>query len=217
MKTRFLIAIILLILFSTYKPQKLFFNSEFIIKEITIENNLILKKNNIKNKLSFLYDKNLIFLKTSDLKDVIKKIDLLESFEIKKIYPDKLKIKIFEKKLIAILQNKKKKIYISENFDLINYTNIESYKNLPIVFGKKENFEFFYKDLKKINFPLDSIKKYHLFESKRWDLEVDSKIIKLPLKNYTDSLENFMSISKNSSYDKYNLFDYRIKNQLILK
>jgi len=109
MKTRFLIAIILLILFSTYKPQKLFFNSEFIIKEITIENNLILKKNNIKNKLSFLYDKNLIFLKTSDLKDVIKKIDLLESFEIKKIYPDKLKIKIFEKKLIAILQNKKKK------------------------------------------------------------------------------------------------------------
>lgn len=217
MKTRFLIAIILLILFSTYKPQKLFFNSEFIIKEITIENNLILKKNNIKNKLSFLYDKNLIFLKTSDLTDVIKKIDLLESFEIKKIYPDKLKIKIFEKKLIAILQNKKKKIYISENFDLINYTNIESYKNLPIVFGKKENFEVLYKDLKKINFPLDSIKKYYLFESKRWDLEVDSKIIKLPLKNYTDSLENFMSISKNSSYDKYNLFDYRIKNQLILK
>ena len=217
MKTRFLIAIILLILFSTYKPQKLFFNSDFIIKEITIENNLILKKNNIKNKLSFLYDKNLIFLKTSDLTDVIKKIDLLESFEIKKIYPDKLKIKIFEKKLIAILQNKKKKIYISENFDLINYTNIESYKNLPIVFGKKENFEVLYKDLKKINFPLDSIKKYYLFESKRWDLEVDSKIIKLPLKNYTDSLENFMSISKNSSYDKYNLFDYRIKNQLILK
>ena len=38
----------------------------------------------------------------------IKEKSFIESFEIKKIYPNKLKIKIFEKKPIAIYNIKKK-------------------------------------------------------------------------------------------------------------
>jgi len=123
-----------------------------------------------------------------------------------------------KKKPIAILQSKKNKHYLSENIDLINYLDLEDYKNLPIVFGNKESFKDLYKNLKTINFPLDLIKKYYLYESKRWDLETyKNKTIKLPAKNYLESLKNFMNLREENNFDNYNVFDYRIDNQLILK
>ena len=218
MKKRLVIAFALFILFSTYKPQKVFISNKFNIKEIKIENNVILKDIDIKKNINFLYKENLFFLKNRSIEENLKKLTFIESFEIKKIYPNKLKIKIFERKPIAILQYKKEKFYISENIKLINFINLENYKDLPMVFGNKDSFEVLYKNLKKINFPLNSIKKYYLFESRRWDLETyKEKIIKLPNKNYNKSLKNFMNLRKKNNFDKYKLFDYRINNQLILK
>jgi cell division septal protein FtsQ len=218
MKKKLLIALGLLLLFTTYKPQQLFLGEKFNINEIIVENNFILKDINIKRDLTFLYDTNLIFLNTYDIKEKLKKIDFIDSFEIKKIYPKKLKIKIYEKKPIAILQYKRKKFYINKNIDLINYIYLEEFKDLPLVFSDKKNFKSLYINLKKINFPLDLIAKYYLYESKRWDLETYKKLlIKLPPENYTKSLKNFMKLVKNNSFEKYKIFDYRINNQLILK
>jgi len=220
MKNRLVIAFILLILLSTYKPQKLYLNNTFNIEEIEIEieNNIILKDYEIKINLISLYNKNLIFLKTSNIIKVLQKEDFIKSFEIKKIYPNKIKIKIFEKNPIAILQNNKKKFYLSENIKLINFTDDENFKNLPIVFGNKNDFKVLYKKLKKINFPIETVKSYYLYKSKRWDLKTyKNKIIKLPSNNYTKNLENFMNLRKKNNFDKYTIFDYRINSQLILK
>ena len=116
------------------------------------------------------------------------------------------------------MQYKKNKFYISENINLINFIVLENYRNLPIVFGKKEDFKDLFLNLKKMNFPLDLIKKYYFYESNRWDLEIyQKKIIKLPNKNYTQSLEKFINFKKENNLDKYEVFDYRINNQLILK
>ena len=69
-----------------------------------------------------------------------------------------------------------------------------------------------------MNFPLDIIKKYTLFETNRWDLETKNKeIIKLPSRNYSKSLENFLNLKSKNDFKEYKLFDYRINNQLILK
>ena len=218
MKKRLVIAIALLVLFSTYKPKKLFLINKFNIEIIEVENNLILKENEINTDLAFLYNTNIFFLNKSNIEKAFKKKSFIESFEIKKVYPNKLKIKIFEKKPILILIYKKKRFYISDNMELINYSDLEEYKNLPIVFGDKENFKIFYKNLKKINFPLDLIKNYYLFKSNRWDLETyNNKLIKLPSENYSKSLKNFINLNKKKNFDKYKVFDYRIKNQLILK
>tara|TARA_B100001093_G_scaffold141676_1_gene134141 strand:+ start:952 stop:1608 length:657 start_codon:yes stop_codon:yes gene_type:complete len=218
MKNRLIIALLLLVLLSTYKPHKSFLSTRLNIEEIKIENNFILKEADIKKELNFLYKTNLIFLQTSEIENILKEIDFIESFEIKKIYPKKIRIKIYEKKPIAILHYKKDKFYISENINLINFIVLENYRNLPIVFGKKENFKELYFNLKKINFPLDLIKKYYFYESNRWDLEINQKkIIKLPTKNYIQSLEKFINFKKENNLDKYEVFDYRINNQLILK
>ena len=44
MKKKVVIALILLVILSTYKPQKLFLSSKFKIEQIKIENNTIVKK-----------------------------------------------------------------------------------------------------------------------------------------------------------------------------
>ena len=114
MKKRLSIALILFLLLSTYNIQNNFsFNSNLNIKDVIVENNSIIETIEIKNQLKFLYKTNLFTLQTKEIELNLKNIDFIESFEIKKIFPNKIKIKIFEKKPIAIIQNKKKKILYS--------------------------------------------------------------------------------------------------------
>jgi cell division septal protein FtsQ len=218
MNKRLLIALFLLLILSTYKPQNLSLVTKFNIKKIIIENNFILKDEEIKKSLVSIYEKNLIFLRTSSIKNILQEESFIKSFEVKKIYPNIIKIKIFEKKPLAIIQNKKKKFYLSQNIELIEYKELNNYNNLPIIFGDKDSFKLIYDNLKKIEFPFDTIKKFYLFEINRWDLETyENKIIKLPVNNYIKSLKNFMDLRKKNDFDKYKIYDFRIKNQLILK
>ncbi|MDA8763890.1 FtsQ-type POTRA domain-containing protein [Candidatus Pelagibacter bacterium] len=218
MKKKIVIALILLIMLSTYKPEKLFLSSKFKIEQIKIENNSILKERDIKKNLAHLYEKNIFIIDTQNILNILKKNTFIESFEIKKIYPNKIIIKIYEKKPIAILEYKKQKFYINQKIDLIDFVDLEEYRELPIVFGNKDYFKLLYTNLKKIDFPLDIIKKYHLHESKRWDLEIENKIIiRLPVENYIKSLKNFMYLMNEKNFEEFKLFDYRINNQLILK
>ena len=217
MKKRIVIGLGLLILLTTITSQQKIVISKFYLKEINIENNTLTKKKDIKKLLFPIYNKNLIFLENLEIEKALMQNSFIESFEIKKKYPNTLTIKIFEKKPIAILQYKKNKFYLSEKIELIKFENLSNYQNLPYVIGSKEDFEIFYNSLNKINFPFDQIKKYTLYESKRWDLEtVNNKLIRLPAKDYIKSIKNYLNLINNNDFKKYKLFDYRINNQLIL-
>ncbi len=218
MKKSLLGLIILFVLLTTYTPKFNFIiNSNFYIQKIEIEDNEIVDTDKIKKKLNFLYRENLFFLNIKDIEKNLLSEAFIESFSIKKIYPNTLRLIIVEKKPIAILQNKKKRFYISDKGNLINFTDIDIYKDLPTVFGNGRNFYSFYQDLQNIKFPLEMIKSYYFFESGRWDLIIyDDKVIKLPIKNYLLSLKHFMLSKANSNFNNYKIFDYRIKDQLIL-
>ena len=210
--------LILFIFLTTYNPKTNFIlNPSLNIKKIKIEDNFIIEDDIIKKKLNFLYNENLFFFDIQDVEENLKNETFIESFSIKKIYPNTFKLTIVEKKPIAVLQNKKKKFYISDKGDLIEFKNIEIYKDLPTVFGNGVNFYSLYLDLINIKFPLEMIKSFYFFESGRWDLALqDDKLIKLPIKNYIFSLKNFMLSKDNNSFKNYKIFDYRIKDQLIL-
>ena len=218
MKKRLVIALFLIILFTTINSQQRFIASQFDLKTIEIENNLLLNDNDIKKLLISFYNKNLVFLKNNELKKALMQNSLIESFIIKKKYPNTLKVKIFEKKPIAVLFDKKNKFYLSEKIDLIEFKNLQNYQNLPYVLGNKDDFKVFYNNLIKINFPLNVVKKYTLYETDRWDIETkNNQIIKLPSKNYLKSLKNFLNLKSKNDFEKYKLFDYRINKQLILR
>ncbi len=219
MKKRILFASVLLLLLSTYNIQKSTnFNTGFNIKKIEIENNKFIDEKIINNKLSFLYETNLFLLSKKDIKLNLRKIDFIDSFEIKKIFPNKIRIKVYENIPVAIIQNKTEKKFYTKNGKAINFIEIEELSNLPLVFGDYRSFSDFYKVLKKIDFPLSEIKKFYLFESKRWDIvTIKDQTIKLPIKNYKTSLQNFIDLKDQIGFGKYKIFDYRINNQIILK
>ena len=211
--------LILLLLLSTYYPTYKIRNTIliFTIKNVEVENNKVLDSNKIINELENLKGKSLLFVDREIIKSAINKFDFISSFQVKKIYPKTIRIKIFEKKPVAIYIEEKNKFYISEKGDLIKYIEIDYYNNLPLLFGKKTNFNIFFQGLKNANFPITDIKSFHYFEIGRWDIILnDEKIIKLPKENYADMLENFLLIKNDKSFDKYKIFDYRIKDQLIL-
>ena len=218
MKKRLVIALSLLILLTTINSQQIFNISKFNLKTIVIKNNLLIKNEEIKKLLIPFYNKNLLFLDNNKIKKALMQNSFIESFNIKKIYPSTLIIRIFEKKPIAVLFNKKNKYYLSERIDLIEFQNLPNYQALPYILGNKDDFKIFYNNLKKINFPVDTIEKYIFYETNRWDLKTkNNQVIKLPSKRYTKSLENFLNLKSKNDFEKYQFFDYRISNQLILK
>ena len=111
MKKSLLGLIILFIFLTTYTPKSNhILSSKLNINKIKVENNLTIETDTIKKKLNFLYKENLFFLNIEDIEKNLKGETFIESFSIKKIYPNTLKIVILEKTPIAILQNKKKNI-----------------------------------------------------------------------------------------------------------
>ena len=91
-------------------------------------------------------------------------------------------------------------------------------KKLPYIYGGAKNFYELYKILEEIKFPINKIKTYYYFEINRWDLKLQNdKIIKLPNKNIKKSLLNFMENYELNTFNKFKIFDYRIKDELILK
>ena len=218
MKIRIIITATLLIFLTTISPEQKIFFSKFNINKIMIENNILIQEKDLKNSLEPIFNKSLLFLESREIEKILIKHNLIESFKIKKKYPNTLKIKIFEKKPIAILINKQRKFYLSEKIELIEFNNLFNYQNLPYILGSKDDFKIFYEKINKIDFPIKKIKKYIFYETNRWDLETtDDKIIKLPSKNYTKSLLNYLNLTDKKEFKKYNIYDYRINDQLILK
>ena len=121
MKKRFTIGIGLLILFSTFISQHKSSIDKFKIKEIKLENNKILKDQEIKKNLSFLYDTNIFFINKYEIKKVLEQNKFINSLKIKKVYPDKLVIEIFEKEPLAIIIHNKQKFFLGEKIDLIEF------------------------------------------------------------------------------------------------
>ena len=104
MKKRILFASVLLLLLSTYNIHKsVDLNSGLNIEKIFIENNKFIDKKIIKNKLLFLYETNLFLLNQKDIKLKLNEIDFIDSFEVKKIFPNKIKVKVYEHIPIAII------------------------------------------------------------------------------------------------------------------
>ena len=178
--------LILLLLLSTYYPTYKIRNTNliFTIKNVEIENNKVLDSNEIVNELAILNGKSLLLVDREIIKSAMNKFDFISSFQIKKVYPQTIKIRIFEEEPIAIYFDGANKFYASDKGKFINYITLENYKDLPLLFGGSEYFFDFYKSLKEINFPISDIKSFHYFEIGRWDIILnDEKIIKLPKEN----------------------------------
>tara|TARA_B100000214_G_C23780828_1_gene541278 strand:+ start:53 stop:706 length:654 start_codon:yes stop_codon:yes gene_type:complete len=213
-KLKYLI-ILSFFLLPTYNPKvELEF---FPIKKIEVSTGKNISKKEITKELSILYETNLMALNIEKINSLIINYELIETASLKKVYPDKIIIEIKEREIIAIVNNNKDKFFISRDNKLLKFNNDIANDKLPNVFGDYKKFVKFYEDLGFLNFNLNNIKAYYYFEVGRWDiLTKNKKLIKLPTLDYEKSITNYLNLD-NNLIKNHSVFDYRIKDQLILK
>ena len=211
--------IFLAIILTTFNPNN--FNvgfNLFKINKIEIKNLKVLDKNKIKNLFyeEFL-GSNLFILDKKKIDKISSDNALIDYIEFRKIYPSKLQVIIYEKETIAIINDKQNKFYLTKNGEEIKYFKNIILEKLPNIFGKQNNFLEIYISLAELNFPISKIKSFYYFDIGRWDIILENdKVIKLPTENFVASLKNFMKLYEEINFEKYSIFDYRVKDQLIL-
>ena len=210
---------LLLVTLTTFNPNNLKTGFNFFkIKTIEIKNLQVLDKKKIKNSFyKELSGSSLLILDEKKIDKVLEYNELIDYLEFKKIYPSKLQIIVYEKETIAIINYKQRTFYLTKNGEEITFFKNHMLEKLPNIFGKQKNFLKIYSALTQLGFPISEIKSFYYFDIGRWDIILkNNKVIKLPIKNFISSLNNYMELEKKISLEKYSIFDYRIKDQLIL-
>ena len=142
--------------------------------------------------------------------------NLVNSFEIKKIFPNTIEIKIKKTKFLGITNIDGNFYFIGSNGKLINYD--ESTKNLPYIFGKIDTFNFieFINIIKQSTVDIKNIKEIYFFPSGRWDIKTkQDKLFKLPSKNILSVLNTISKLNNSKEFKKASIVDLRFNDKII--
>ena len=197
-------------------------NKRFTIKLNKIVVTGLSDENNyeIYQSLKYLLKKNIFFINKNNFESIIEKNELVENYNIKKIYPSIIKIKIKQTNLLAITNYNSNKFYIGSNGKLISFNKIKNFNSyLPFVYTKSNYIDFikFKKIIDESDFQFDQIESFYYFPSNRWDIKTkDGFLIKLPEKNLPQSLKLAQLVKDNENTKKKNIIDLRIINKIIL-
>ena len=170
--------------------------------------------------LQSLKSQNIFFLEKKIFYKILEKNNLIDSFNIKKFYPNLIKINIQKTEFLAITSKNNKKYYIGSNGKLIFIDkNKNINKKLPFVFTTT-NYESFIKlknIIDKSKFKFEKIESFYYFPSNRWDIKVDDGVlIKLPEKKILESLEIAYMLKASEEFKENNIIDLRINNKIVI-
>ena len=159
---------------------------------------------------------NIFLIKKEFLLKILKKNNLINSFEVKKIYPNTIEVKIKTTEFLGITNVDGNFFFIGSNGKLINYNDTK--KILPYVFGKVNTYSFieFVKIIKQSKFDFNKIKEIYFFPSGRWDIKTkDDKLFKLPIENLEFKLNSIYEVYKNEEFKSAKIIDLRFSNKII--
>ena len=187
------------------------------INQINIEG--LSNANNLKiyNELNNLFYKNILFVRKEEITDVIKKYNIIEKYNIKKIYPSTINIDIKPTKFVARYSSNDQ-LLVGANGKTI--TDKENSEILPYLFGEfsSEDFLVFQRNIIQSKFTFKEFKTLYFFRSNRWDILTNNDIlIKLPQDNLLESLNRAYKIISSNDFKNKKLFDLRVNNNLIVK
>ena len=222
---RIIILLIVLIFLTTYSPNVLNVfpkkkNFFFKIQNIEVINNYLINKSEITEKLTQIYEKNILFVDRNDIERPLKSIDFLEKIEVKKKYPNTIIIKVYETKPIAILFKKNAKFLLDSSSNLIAFNENVFTEDFPIVFGDGAENEFinFFNQLENNNFPRQRVKNLYYFQIGRWDLQLlNNQIIKFPTSKTTEAIKQSVELLNRKDFENYNIIDLRIYGKIVVE
>ena len=169
--------------------------------------------NNLNN---FLYE-SIFVISKDEIKKILEKHNIIQEFNIKKIYPSTLNIEIKPTKFIARVFNNGQYL-VGANGKLIEDKN--NNELLPYIFGEFNSLDFlsFKQNIEKSIFSFSNLKTLYFFPSGRWDILTDNDIlIKLPQEHIVASLNLSKKLIDNDNFKDNKFIDLRVKNHLVIK
>ena len=211
-KIKIFFYLILFLLFSTFNNLnlELYFNNKF--KVINIEN----RNESMKiYDLNYLLNKNIFNIDKKFLSNKLKNNSILKFYEVKKIYPDTIRIQLIKSNPIAKIIQNGNTLYIGDNGKIFNSTEVNY--QIPEIVGKidLEHINRIIRIINNSSFKLNKIKTIKIYPSNRFDLLFNNKdIIKFPHNADKRFLKNAFIFYKNKNiYNK--TIDLRLKNKII--
>ena len=191
-------------------------NLSSTINHINIKGLSEINNSKIYNELNNLFYKNILLVRKGEAQKIMSKYNIIETYNIKKIYPSTLRVKIKPTKFVARLSENNK--LVGANGKLIK--DVGSKEILPYIFGEFNSSDFLQlkKKIAQSQFIFNKFKTLYFFPSNRWDiLTYDNVLIKLPKNNISQSLNLAYKIINSNDFKNKNLIDLRVNNQLIIK
>ena len=189
------------------------------IKKINVGGLSDLNNLKIEKSLNSLLLKNIFFVKKKKIAEILDINNLIESFHIRKVYPDILSVKINKADFLAIVNQGTNKMIIASNGKLVSLNDVDFLtRKLPFVFGKVSNEYFinFKKIIDDSKFDYKEIEKFYFHPSNRIDIKTKGGfLIKLPFKNLSEALRLASLIKKDDKFKNNKILDLRIANHII--
>ncbi|MDA7704814.1 FtsQ-type POTRA domain-containing protein [Candidatus Pelagibacter sp.] len=218
-KNKIIIYLLFLIILSTTSAK--FINDQkklsSSISKINITGLSERKNSEILNNLNNLLYKSIFVISEDEIRKILEKYNIIQEFNIKKIYPSTLNIEIKQTKFIARVSNNSQYL-VGANGKLIE--DKSNNELLPYIFGEfnSDDFLSFKQNIKKSAFSFSNLKELSFFPSGRWDILTDKDIlIKLPQEHIVASLNLSKKLINNNNFKDYRFIDLRIKNHLVAK
>ena len=218
-KNRIIIYLLFLLILSTtsgkfVKKQN---NHSSKINQINIVGLSDTDNSKITNELNNLLHENILLIAKDEIQKVIDRYNIIEEYNIKKIYPSTININIKPTKFVAKLSNNDQ-LSVGSNGKIIK--DKKNIKILPYIFGEFNSKEFliFKKNIDQSKFIFTDFKTLYFFPSNRWDiLTYEDILIKLPQDNISKSLDLAYKIINSIDFKNKNHIDLRRNSHLIVK
>lgn len=210
----FFLLIVFLILSSIHNS-KFKYNNFFNVKKIEVVG--LDKTDNafLENEFTDLVGSNIFTLNKKSF-ELINSVNQIKSYNVKKIYPNQVKVYLESAKAIGFVKNTNELVILGNNGKIIEPETLP--KNIPEVTGTNDMKKIFQtiEIIKKSDFDIRKIKKIYFFPSKRIDIEFENKKkIKFPINLKIDDLNLGFRVINDEKFNQVKIIDLRIPNKVI--
>ena len=207
--------LIILIILSSIHNSNFKYNNFFTIKKIEVIGLNKTDNSFLENKLADLVGSNIFVLNKKSF-ELINSVNLIKNYNVKKIYPNKVKVYLESALAISVIKNSNELVILGNNGKIIDLKTLP--ENVPKVTGTSDIKKVFQtiEIFNKSDLDIKNIKKINFFPSKRIDIELENKKkIRFPINFTIDDLNFGFRIINDEKFNKSRIIDLRVPNKVI--